>query len=142
MPDDVKDKLDAAKKALSGAKDFQKSAGGPLPKSDQKPADKKAAAPKPASGGVMDGLKKMAADQTKQADDIAGGLKAKKDNVDAYKKATDADAPMPKMHKGGKVQKDGPHNLKKGEVVLTQKDAKKMGVKDGMKEDKEEKSEK
>ena len=99
---------------------------------ETKNAPAAAAAKKSAGAGIMEGLKKMAAPAKNlgdEAESAAAGLKAKKDNVDAY------EASLPKMHKGGKVKKDGAHNLKKGEVVLTEKDAKKMGVKDGAKDD-------
>lgn len=94
-------------------------------------------AKKSAGAGIMEGLKKMAAPAKNLGDEAASaaaGIKAKQDNVDAY------EATMPKMHKGGKVKKDGAHNLKKGEVVLTEKDAKKMGVKDGAKDGGDKKS--
>lgn len=87
-----------------------------------------AAAKKTAGAGIMEGLKKMAQPAKQIGDEAASagaGLQARKDNVEQY------EASLPKLHKGGKVKKDGAHNLKKGEVVLTEKDAKKMGVKDG-----------
>jgi hypothetical protein len=90
-----------------------------------------AAAKKATGAGIMEGLKKMANPAKNvgdEAESAAAGLKAKADNVAEY------EASLPKMHKGGKVKKDGAHDLKKGEVVLTEKDAKKMGVKDGAKD--------
>ena len=90
-----------------------------------------AAAKKASGAGIMEGLKKMAQpakDLGGEAESAAAGLKAKADNVAEYESS------LPKMHKGGKVKKDGAHNLKKGEVVLTEKTATKMGVKDGAKE--------
>lgn len=133
-------------KALSDSKKLlDKVNNGNVSSKNGKPfaaADKPAATPpknvkagadakKSAGAGIMEGLKKMAApakDAGGEAASAAAGLKAKADNVAEY------EASLPKMHKGGKVKKDGAHNLKKGEIVLTEKDAKKMGVKDGAKD--------
>lgn len=142
MPDNdggVAKKVAGAKKALASANNSNVSTRSGKPFGDAGAAAAEPAKKKP---GILEGLKSMADQRSKEADSTAEGLKAKQDNVDAYKKATDTPA-IPKMHKGGKVEKDGPHNLKKGEVVLTAKDAKKKGVADGMKSEAgEEKSEK
>jgi hypothetical protein len=49
---------------------------------------------------------------------LSDELAAKKANVDQYT------ASIPKMHRGGEVKADGPYLLKKGEHVLTPKEAK------------------
>jgi hypothetical protein len=49
---------------------------------------------------------------------ISDELAAKKANVDQYT------ASLPKMHRGGEVKADGAYQLKKGEHVLTPKEAK------------------
>lgn len=52
-------------------------------------------------------------------------LSERQKNIDAYNKAN-PDSPMPKMHKGGVVKHDGPHNLQKGEVVISKDQVKNM----------------
>jgi hypothetical protein len=101
-PDGVKQAADAvaaSKKVLDDADKFQKSAGGPLKK--ETPAAPVKSAPKAKSSGLL-----------AETESAAAGLKAKSAAVKEY---TDS---LPKMHDGGKVEKDGAHNLKKGETVL------------------------
>lgn len=142
MPNDggVSKKVAGAKKALDNV--YESNVSGRRPAEESKSA---AAAPdkkKSAGGGILEGLKKMSQEADAEGKSTADGLKSKQNNVDSYKKAVEGDGAVPKMHKGGKVKKDGLHDLKKGEVVLTEKDAKKKGVVDGLKADGEEKSEK
>lgn len=145
MPDNdggVTKKLAGAKKALTNADNSNVSTRNGKPFGSATPGAG-AAKPTVKKPGILDGLKKMADQRTQESQGTADSLKAKQENVDAYKKVVEGEeAPMPKMHKGGKVKEDGPHNLKKGEVVLTEKDAKKKGVEDGMKEEKEKHSKK
>lgn len=140
MPDNdggVAKKVAGAKKALDSANNSNVSTRSGKPFAPAAPAAG-AAKPSVKKPGILDGLKKMADQRSQEAQGTADSLKAKQENVDAYKKVVEGEeAPMPKMHKGGKVKEDGPHNLKKGEVVLTEKDAKKKGVEEGMKDDKE-----
>jgi hypothetical protein len=58
----------------------------------------------------------------------AGGGKSKIKNM-----VEDEDIPLKSYHRGGKVRKTGPARLKKGEVVLTKKQAKKRVQKRGRK---------
>jgi hypothetical protein len=115
--DPVQAALDSAKKTLASANAFQKSAGGPMAKPAPKPAAP-VKANKPKGGGVM-GL-------AAEAESAAKGLKAKADNVAEYNKSQEASGgqKMPQYEKGGKVKKDGPAMLHKGETVLP-KDKKK-----------------
>ena len=99
MPQD--DPVTAAKKVLAGA---QKA----FPSSMAPKAPVPTVAPK--TSGVA---------PVSRGEDIAAGLKARTDNVDSYKAA------YPKMHKGGPVPADGTYDLKKGEHVLTEAEAKK-----------------
>jgi|SRR5665213_276299 len=89
MPGDVDSMLAAAKGTLADAKSKFPSKPAAAP-APTKPVTP-AAAPKP---GLND------------------EIKAKQDNVKEYADNT------PTMHKGGIVEADGPHNLKKGEIVL------------------------
>jgi hypothetical protein len=139
MPNDggVSAKVAGAKKALEDANNSNVSTRSGKPFAGAPSGKVAEPAKKP---GILEGLKKFAADRSAEADNLSAGLKYKRENVEQYAKASGETA-MPKMHKGGKVKKDGPHDLKKDEVVLTKEQAKKKGVTDGMKES-EEKSEK
>jgi hypothetical protein len=139
MPNDggVSAKVAGAKKALEDAKNSNVSTRSGKPFAGAPSGKAAEPAKKP---GILEGLKKFADDRSAEADNLSAGLKYKRENVEQYAKASGESA-MPKMHKGGKVKKDGPHDLKKDEVVLTKEQAKKKGVTDGMKES-EEKSEK
>jgi len=115
--DPVQTALESAKKTLASANKFEKSAGGPMPK----PASKPAAPPKvnkPKGSGIM-GL-------AAEAGSAAEGIKAKAENIGEYNKAQESSGgqKIPQYEKGGKVKKDGPGMLHKGETVLP-KDKKK-----------------
>ena len=99
---------DAVSKALAGAKATLKNANTAFP-SAKAPVSSQAAAPAP----------KPAAPAPKPAPTTGDELKAKQDNVNTYLKS------IPKMHVGGPVTEDGPYQLKAGEHVLTEPEAKK-----------------
>lgn len=95
-----------------------------------------------AATGISDQEKKrkFISDSGKMDKDFEGSSKGLMDELSRqYREGNEKAAAdvLPKMHKGGVVKKDGAHNLKKGEVVLTEKDAKKKGVQDGMSDEKE-----
>lgn len=78
-------------------------------------ANKAFPSPKPAAAPVP---KPAAAPAPKPAAGVGAELKAKSDNVAQYTSA-------PKMHNGGPVLRDGVYQLKKGEHVLTEPEARK-----------------
>lgn len=94
------DAVAASKKALEDADKFQKSAG-PIKKETPAAPVKPAPKAKAPSSGLLD-----------EAESAGAGIKAKADAVKEYQDSA------PKMHDGGKVKKDGIHNLQKGETVL------------------------
>jgi hypothetical protein len=114
--DPVQAALESSKKVLASADKLQQSAGGPLAKPAPKPAPVKA--DKPKGGGIMG--------TAAEAESAAKGIKAKADNVAEYNKAQEASGgqKMPQYKDGGKVKKDGPAMVHKGETVLP-KDKKK-----------------
>ena len=121
--DPVQKALAESKKVLESANKFQSKAGGPLqkPAADAKPA----ASPKPATPKKSAGL-------LGEAESAAKGVAAKKANVDEYNAAQKASGGQEiKPYKdGGKVEKDGPGLLHKGETVLPKdkKKAEKLAV--------------
>lgn len=103
--DDTSKKLAAAKKALA---DTHKHFGDNPDLAPAKPAAPAAPKPKAPSAGMI---------SEQEGGELGQSLKAKAENVKAVAEA-------PKMHDGGKVKKDGIHNLQKGEVVIPKDKAK------------------
>jgi hypothetical protein len=117
--DPVADALASAKDFLANSK-FKSATPAPLPKPVVKP--------KPA---------------TTAGDTLGKDLEEKKKMTDKAKEAAGSTSGMPKMHKGGVVKEDGPHDLEKGEIVIPKDKAmkKSAGLMDGMKEAADEKAE-
>lgn len=100
MPNDIDNKLAAAKAALGSARSFTKSAGDTEPsKAVASPAKPAAAAPaaKPSSG------------ISREAGDAGAGIKARMENESAA---------LGSMKKGGKIPKTGLYKMHQGEDVV------------------------
>ena len=97
---------------LRTARNVLSSANSAFPSSmaPKAPAPKTAAAPKPPTSNEEFGTPERS---------VKEGLAANRANVAAYEKA------YPKMHNGGPVPHDGLYQMKRGEHVLTEAEAKK-----------------
>ena len=103
--DNTMPQSDSVSKALASAKSELASSYKKIPPMSTTPTPSPAAQPK------------SPAPVTKPPS-ISDELAAKKANVDQYT------ASLPKLHRGGEVKADGAYQLKKGEHVLTPKEAK------------------
>ena len=120
MASSILNKLSAAKKSLSNANAFTKSAEG-APKSMFAPKMRPPKLDTPVAPKITP-RPSFIHEQNEEASSLAAGLKAKQDNVNAAQKA----GAFPKFHKGGKVKKTGLISAKKGETVRTKEQEKEL----------------